>query len=79
VARVVDKLGTPWVVVLGVLVVVVAVNGMLFYRYQQRMEVPKTDTAATLPSMEGKRTALHPPFRKRRHRWSWRWRMPRRG
>jgi glucose/arabinose dehydrogenase len=64
VARVVDKLGTPWVVVLGVLVVVVALNGLQFYPNQQRLEVPTTDTAAALPSMEGKRTALQTPLSK---------------
>ena len=57
--RVLEKLTTP-VVVLGVLVLVVAVNALLFYRYQQRMEASPTDTA-TLPSMEGKGTAVQTP------------------
>ncbi len=58
--RIIEKLATSWVVVLGVLVVVVAVNALLFYRYQQRMEAPPSDTA-TFPSMEGKRTAVQTP------------------
>jgi hypothetical protein len=58
--RIIEKLATPWVVVLGVLVVVVAVNALLFYRYQQRMEAPPTDPA-TLPTMEGNRTAVQTP------------------
>ena len=58
--RVIEKLTISWVVVLGVLVVVVAVNALLFYRYQQRMEASATDTA-TLPSMEGKHTAVQTP------------------
>ena len=58
--RIIEKLATSWVVVLGVLVVVVAVNALLFYRYQQRMEAPPTDPA-TLPTMEGNRTAVQTP------------------
>jgi hypothetical protein len=58
--RIIEKLATPWVVVLGVLVVVVAVNALLFYRYQQRMEAPPTDPA-TLSTMEGNRTAVQTP------------------
>ena len=43
------------------MVLVVAINVLLFYRYQQQMEAPATDTA-TLPNMEGKPTAFqtHP-------------------
>ena len=39
---------------------VVAINVLLFYRYQQQMETPATDTA-TLPNMEGKPTAFRTP------------------
>ena len=46
--RVIEKLTTSWVVVLGVLVLVVAVNALLFYRYQQLTEVPATDTRQLL-------------------------------
>ena len=57
--RVLGKLNTP-VGVLGVLVLVVAVNVLLFYLYRQPMEVPATDTA-TLPNMERKPMASRTP------------------
>jgi hypothetical protein len=57
--RVIEKLNTP-IGVLGVLVLVVAVNVLLFYLYRQPMEVPATDTA-TLSNMEGKPTASRTP------------------
>jgi hypothetical protein len=57
--RVLEKLNTP-IGVLGVLVLVVAVNVLLFYLYRQPMEVPATDTA-TPPNVEGKHTAFRPP------------------
>jgi hypothetical protein len=57
--RVLEKITTP-IGVLGVLVLVVAVNVLLFYLYRQPMEVPATDTA-TPPSVEGKHTAFRPP------------------
>lgn len=53
------KRSTP-VVVLGVLMVVIAVDALLFYRYQQLVEAPATDTA-TLPSVEGQPAAFQTP------------------
>ena len=54
-----EKRSTP-VVVLGVLMVVIAVDALLFYRYQQLVEAPATDTA-TLPSVEGQPAAFQTP------------------
>ena len=58
--RVLEKLNTP-IGVLGVLVLVVAVNVLLFYLYRQPLEVPATDTA-TPPNVEGKHAAFRPPL-----------------
>jgi hypothetical protein len=55
--RVLEKLNTP-VVVLSVSVLIIAVNALLFYHYQQMLKAPATDTATTSRSVEGKLSAV---------------------